>query len=61
MRTASLSEVQDVLGHASPMTTKQIYAHYTPKFLRETVARYSASPAELAAELEAEQQRRRKA
>ena len=58
-RGASLSEVQDILGHASAETTLQIYAHYTPQFLRETVAKYSASAAELAAELEAEQERRR--
>ena len=58
-RGASLSEVQDVLGHSSPLTMKSIYAHYTPKFLREAVQRYSATPAELVAELEAEQERRR--
>jgi site-specific recombinase XerD len=58
-RGASLSEVQDVLGHATPGTTKLIYAHYTPKFLRAAVEKYSASPAELVAELEAEQERRR--
>jgi hypothetical protein len=54
-----VSEVQIVLGHASPVTPKQIYAQYTPKFLRETVKKYSASPAELVAEIEAEQERRR--
>jgi site-specific recombinase XerD len=58
-RGASLSEVQDVLGHANPNTTKTIYAHYAPKFLRAVVEKYSASPAELVAELEAEQERRR--
>jgi integrase len=58
-RGASLSEVQDVLGHASPETTKRIYAHYTPQFLRESVAKFSATPAELVAELEAEQAGRR--
>ncbi len=58
-RGASLSEVQDVLGHASPDTTKAIYAHYTPKFLRDAVEKYSATPAELVAELEVEQARRR--
>ncbi len=46
-RGASLSEIQHVLGHADPSTTKLIYAHYTPRYLRETVARCSASPAEL--------------
>jgi site-specific recombinase XerD len=55
-RGASLSEVQDVLGHSSPETTKQIYAHMTPKVLRDAVEKYSATPAELVAELEAEQE-----
>jgi hypothetical protein len=36
-----------------------IYAHYTPQYLRETVAKYSATPAELVAELEVERDRRR--
>jgi integrase len=58
-RGASLSEVQDVLGHSSPDTTKAIYSHYTPQFLRDVVSRCSASPAELVQELEAEQERRR--
>jgi site-specific recombinase XerD len=59
-RGASLPLVQDVLGHASPpTTTKQIYAHYTPKAVRAAVEHYSASPAELVAELEAERERRR--
>jgi site-specific recombinase XerD len=59
-RGASLSEVQDVLGHASPVTTKQLYAHYTPKFLRVAGEKYSATPAELVAELEVEQEQRRR-
>jgi site-specific recombinase XerD len=46
-RGASLSEVQDVLGHANPSTTKTVYAHYSPRFLRDAVAKYSASPSEL--------------
>jgi site-specific recombinase XerD len=58
-RGASLSEVQDVLGHSSPETTKQIYAHYQPKVLRAAVEKYSATPAELVAELEGERERRR--
>jgi integrase len=57
-RGASLSEVQDVLGHASPVTRKLINAHYSPKFLRAAVEKYSAAPAELVAELEAERERR---
>jgi site-specific recombinase XerD len=50
-RGASLSEVQDILGHASPDTTKRIYAHYQTRHLREAFDRYSASAEELVAEL----------
>ena len=50
-RGASLSEVQDILGHASPETTKRIYAHYQTQHLREAFDRYSASPEELVGEL----------
>ena len=50
-RGASLSEVQDILGHASPETTKRIYAHYETQRLRDAFDRYSASAEELAAEL----------
>jgi site-specific recombinase XerD len=42
---AQLSEVQDILGHASPETTKKIYAQYTKQYLREAFDRYSL-PAE---------------
>ncbi len=50
-RGANLSEVQDILGHASPDTTKRIYAHYQTQHLREAFDRYSASAEELVAEL----------
>jgi site-specific recombinase XerD len=50
-RGAKLSEVQDLLGHASPETTKRIYAHYEVSHLREAFDRFSASPDELAAAL----------
>jgi site-specific recombinase XerD len=50
-RGAKLSEVQDLLGHASPETTKKIYAHYETAHLREAFDRYSATVAELAAGL----------
>jgi site-specific recombinase XerD len=50
-RGASLSEVQDILGHASPETTKRIYAHYETSRLREAFDRFSASADELVAEL----------
>src|SRR5689334_25400716 len=52
-RGASLSEVQDILGHASPETTKRIYAHYETSHLREVFDRYSASAEELVGELPA--------
>lgn len=52
-RGASLSEVQDILGHASPDTTKRIYAHYKVEHLRDAFDRYSASAEELVAELPA--------
>ena len=48
-RGASLSEVQDILGHASPETTKRIYAHYQTQHLRDAFDRYSASAEELVA------------
>jgi site-specific recombinase XerD len=50
-RGAKLSEVQDILGHASPETTKRIYAHYEVAHLREAFDRFSASAVELAAEV----------
>jgi site-specific recombinase XerD len=50
-RGASLSEVQDILGHASPETTKRIYAHYQTQHLRDAFDRYSASAEELVADL----------
>jgi integrase len=58
-RGASLSEVQDVLGHASPEIMKRVYAHSTPHVLRGASEKDSASAAELVAELQAEQERRR--
>jgi integrase len=50
-RGAKLSEVQDILGHASPETTKRIYAHYETSYLRQAFDRFSASPEELGAAL----------
>lgn len=52
-RGAKLSEVQDILGHASPETTKKIYAHYEVSHLRAAFERYSATAQELVAQLEA--------
>jgi site-specific recombinase XerD len=51
-RGAKLSEVQDILGHASPETTKKIYAHYEVSHLRDVFERYSASAEELAEALD---------
>ena len=50
-RGASLSEVQDLLGHASPATTKLIYAHYEVAKLREAFRTYSLSASEAAERL----------
>ncbi len=44
---AQLGEVQDVLGHASPVTTKMIYAHYERKTLRAAVNRHRVGVAQL--------------
>jgi site-specific recombinase XerD len=49
---AKLSEVQDILGHASPETTKKIYAHYEVRHLRDVFDRYSLSAEEMARHLE---------
>lgn len=45
---AKLSEVQDLLGHASPETTKRIYAHYEVGHLRDAFRRFSVPARELA-------------
>jgi len=47
-RGAQLAEVQDILGHASPETTKRIYAHYTTHRLREAFDRFSLQPEDVA-------------
>lgn len=44
---AKLEEVQDILGHASPDTTKRIYAPYSKQHLMEVARRYSRSPEEV--------------
>ncbi len=58
-RGANLSEVQDLLGHASPNTTKLIYARYETSTLRRAFTEYSASLDQLVTELAAEEWRRR--
>jgi len=45
---AKLSEVQDILGHASPETTKKIYAQYTTSHLRDAFDRFSVPAEEIA-------------
>jgi site-specific recombinase XerD len=40
---AQLSEVKDILGHASLETTKKIYAPYTKQHLRDAFDRFSLS------------------
>jgi site-specific recombinase XerD len=50
-RGAKLSEVQDILGHSSPETTKKIYAHYETAHLRDAFDRYSATVGEAAREV----------
>jgi len=45
---AQLGDVQDILGHASPETTKRIYAHYTTQRLRDAFDRFSLPPEDLA-------------
>jgi len=45
---AQLAEVQDLLGHASPETTKRIYAHYETGHLKNAFDRYSVPVADLA-------------
>ena len=47
-RGAQLAEVQDILGHSSPETTKKIYAHYKTAHLREAFDRFSLSPEDVA-------------
>ena len=50
-RGANVSEVQDILGHASPETTKKVYARYTVSRLREAFDQYSQTVDELAADV----------
>jgi hypothetical protein len=38
---ADPSTVQDFLGHASPETTKMIYAQYSPSHLRQAARKYA--------------------
>jgi site-specific recombinase XerD len=60
-RGAKLSEVQDILGHASPETTKKIYAHYEVSHLRQAFEQYSATAEELASQLGTADARRSRA
>jgi site-specific recombinase XerD len=47
-RGAKLSEVQDILGHASPETTKMVYAQYDRAHLKRVFDRCSVSAVKLA-------------
>ena len=40
-RAAKLSEMRDILGHASPVTTKKVYAHCTVSRLHQAFDTYS--------------------
>ncbi|GAC1396378.1 MAG: site-specific tyrosine recombinase XerD [Chloroflexota bacterium] len=51
---ASLSQVQDILGHASPETTKRIYARYERSTLRDAFHAYSVPAQELVDRLDGE-------
>jgi len=37
---ACLAEVQDILGHSSPETTKKVYAHYQTSHLRDVMNKF---------------------
>ncbi len=50
-RGADVSEVQDILGHAGPETTKKVYAHYTVSRLHQAFDQYGQTVDELAAEV----------
>lgn len=52
---AQLAEVQDILGHASPETTKKIYAPYTTEHLREAFDTFSVPVEEIARRLNRQQ------
>jgi site-specific recombinase XerD len=53
-RGAALDQVQDILGHASPETTKQVYAKYAPHILGKILSESSATADEFVADAEAE-------
>ena len=59
-RGADLSQVQDILGHASPETTKRIYAHYEVSHLRDAFDRFSVPASDLEKEMESEKRKRRR-
>ena len=49
----SLSLLQDLLGHASPETTKRIYAQHSRAHLREAVAQFGTPAAEIVRRVQA--------
>jgi integrase len=50
----SLSLLQDLLGHASPETTKRIYAQHSRAHLREAVAQFGTPAAEIVRRVQAQ-------
>jgi len=56
---ASLSLIQDLLGHASVDATKRVYAAYEQQTLLKGFEKFNPSASQQVAELEAEQARRR--
>ncbi len=57
---APLSLIQDLLGHTDVSTTKTVYAAYEQRTLRKGFDQYNPTAAQQAAELDAEQERRRR-
>jgi site-specific recombinase XerC len=56
---APISLIQDLLGHANISTTKSVYAAYERQTLRKGFDEFNPSASEQAADVEAEQERRR--
>jgi site-specific recombinase XerD len=58
---APLELIQDLLGHANVNTTKKVYAAYEQRTLIKGFEKFNPSASQQIAELEAEQERRRRA
>jgi site-specific recombinase XerD len=57
---APLELIQDLLGHANVNTTKHVYAAYEQRTLRKGFEKFNPTASEQVAELEAEQEHRRR-